>query len=370
MYKIPITPRIHQMMAVTLGQDFDASKYSVYEALANDSLPITGAGWIYKNATMSATFLAQMATSAKFGYVPMLELHREYSTLPVGRVFDAELYDNEQGSKDLHVLFYIMSSTDENSIDQKLQAGIISSVSSGTSPSKLCCSACGFEYTQNEKTLDRLFWDEECGNGHVIGQDAHVIMSELRGWDELSFVTQGAVPRAKILNSDKQKLSKKIDVLGLAASANIDKLRLSASTQKPDLGKRPDIKGDDMSGKIELDLARYESLVKLEGEKDNLKAELSTAQAAKVQLEADKTQLEKDKQQLEADLKAATDAKVQLEADKSTLENTKVELESKVTALTTQLATAGIPVDGVSEPANTPTSNNPDLDVSFFKRTK
>lgn len=367
MYKVAITPRIRERMASLLGVNFNESEYSVYEAIANDSQPIVGGGRLYKNAVMSETFLSQMEHTAKFSYVPMIELHDEYNKLPVGRILDAELFSHTDGTKDLHVLFYIKSSNDPNSLDQKIQAGIVSSLSSGSSPKKLTCATCGFDFTASSETIEALLWEEKCGNGHLVGKDTHVVMAELQSWDELSFVTQGAVPRAKILQASKHKLANKNVDLGLAASNNIDKLRFNATTQIFNNPSDQD-NGVNMS-KIELELEKYNSFIKLEAQTDTLKLQLQQVNDAKVNLEKANTDLANEKAKLEADKIQLEADKTQLEADKTQLETDKAALNSEITSLKTQLATAGIPEGGKSDPAGGDPKNTPNVDIQLFKRT-
>lgn len=364
-YKVQITPRIRALLSNILGQSFDETKFSVYESVAFDNTAITGAGGIFKNATMSDTFLSQATNTAKNSYVPMIELHDEYNKLPVGRVIDAGLFDSEQGTKDLHVLFYIPSSTDPESLDFKINTGIISSLSGGFSPSKISCSTCGFDLNASDEVFEKFYWTETCGNGHVLNQDMHVVMNELKTWDELSFVTQGAVPRAKILSTDKQKLANKNELLGLAASKNIDKLRFNTTPNLKNPDQVPN-KGNNMS-KIEIEMTEYKGYVQLEAQRDHLSVELNNIKEQKVNLEKAKTDLELEKVNLEkakADLEAE---KTQLAQEKTDLEAEKVNLTAENTSLKAQLATAGIPVGGKSNPANAASDSELD-DVTLYKR--
>lgn len=370
MFKVAINSRIRQKMSLVLGENFEESKYSVYETIANDSLPISGTSGIYKNAVMSSDFLMQMASVAKNGYVPMINLHDEYTQLPVGRIFDAELFDGVEG-RDLHVLFYILSDSNPESLDQKLQSGIVNAVSSGSYPNKLSCSACNAELTATEESIQDLIYEGKCASGHQLHKDFHIIMSDLKNWDELSFVVQGAVPRAKLLSHSKQKLAHKSDALGFAASTNIGKLRFNASVTpesengsgKPQSDKG---KGNNMN-KIELEQSRYDTLVKLEGSNETLKSDLTAANTAKSELQTQLSTVTGEKTVLEAEKVALEKAKTDLEAEKAALEDEKVELTAKVTALQTQLSTLGIPEGGASKTSNANDGVDP-LDVALFKR--
>ena len=367
MFKVAITSRIRQKMSLVLGANFDESKFSVFECIANDDQPITGTTGLYKNATMSATFLSQMAATGKTNYVPMIELHDEYTKLPVGRIFDTEVMEGENGSKDLHVLFYVPADNKPDSLDQKLQSGIVNAVSSGSYTTKLLCSTCGFDLTASEETIETLLWERKCGNGHILHKDMHIVMSELKSWDELSFVTQGAVPRAKILSEQNQKLSKKTDLLGLAARANIDKLRFNATTSITPEPTGND-KGKKIMSKIELEQSEYATLIKAEGKVESLESQLTAEKNTVTKLSAEKSNLEAEKTSWEAEKATLAQAKADLEAEKTAWETEKATLNSKITSLQTQLATAGIPEGGASNPANGGDQPMDALDAALFKR--
>lgn len=368
MYKVKMTDRIRQKLKLILGDNFDENKYSVYETIANDSTPITGGSGLYKNAVMTPSFLSQMSAVANSGYVPMINLHDEYTQLPVGRVFDAELFDSDKG-KDLHVLFYVMSDSSPDSLDQKLQSGIINSVSSGSYPTKLNCSNCGTELTATEESIQTLIWDGKCINGHSLNKDFHVVMSELKSWDELSFVVQGAVPRAKLLNVGGQKLSHKSDHLSFAASANVGKLRFNASVTPADniITGKPDIKGDKMD-KVELTQEAYKALVKSEGVAESLQTQLNTANTDKADLQTKLTAAETSVTTLTAEKAQLAKDKEDLAAEKAQWELDKTELNSQVTGLKTQLTTAGIPIGGAADPAAGGTPAIDPMDINLYKR--
>lgn len=367
MFKVEINERILEILKSTLGETFKLEKYSVYECIANDTEAIKNTYGIYKDSEMSKTFLQQMATQAKTSMIPMIELHNTYGKLPVGRIIDAEVFDNDRGSHDLHVLFLVQSSENPDSLDQRLESGIISSFSSGTSPKKLTCKTCGFDFTASERTTDDLYYDRMCGNKHVVGKDTVVQLQELDTWSELSFVVNGAVPRAKLLSVEDQKLSKKNTLLNLAASSTLGKLQLNTGItgSEPDTKPiRKPIKENTTMSKIEIELSQYNTLVKLEGANERLVSEKQAAETLNVELKSQNEKLIKEKADWETE-------KVTLSADKETLQTEKTALEEKVTQLEAQLAASNVPEGGKTK--NTPDDlkdKGSDLELSFYQTDK
>ena len=101
-------PRVKAKLQALLGAKFDLTKLAVFEAIANDSLPITSAGGIYKNARMTSDYLEAMSEKIQNNeFVPMIKLHDQHDSLPIGRIFDSSNLESTagEGENDLHILF-------------------------------------------------------------------------------------------------------------------------------------------------------------------------------------------------------------------------------------------------------------------------
>lgn len=57
---------------------------------------------------MTRSYLQAMADKVNDGqYVPIIKLHDQHSTLPIGRIFDAAVFESNENTEenDLHVIF-------------------------------------------------------------------------------------------------------------------------------------------------------------------------------------------------------------------------------------------------------------------------
>lgn len=368
MYRINVdkNPRVKQKLQAVLGSKFDLGTLAVFEARANDSLPIGGAGGFLNQSRMTKEYLAQMAERVSEGqYVPIIENHDQHGSLPIGRIFDAATFENSDtsGETDLHILFYLDGDSKlAGNIDKAIQVEL----STGTTPKSAKCSACGFDFLLNEDNRRRLYAGKNytplCSEGHQWGVGGnHLKLADLGKWKETSVVTRGAVTRAKVLNENEVKLSAPDVQINLSHGNEDDTLTLitldgaSRTGQPPE--NTPQFNG---SNPMDVTLAedKYQKLVIDAHKAQDLEAKLqdATAKAAQDAI----------------DLKAAQDEKATAEANLADA-NTKLQAETeKVTQLQAQLDVAlsggGDKGKGAGEEGNDTPAVNLSLDTSYFKQ--
>ena len=334
-------PEVKKKLQALLGSKFDLSTLAVFEGLANDTLPIAGAGGLYKNARMTTGYLEGMATKVQNGeFVPIIKLHDQHGSLPVGRIFDAANFTSTVGEddQDLHILFYIDEKA-EPDLSSKLTNGTIAEISTGTTPNSLTCSACGYDFLASADNRKRLWagknYEPLCAEGHAWGVGGnHLKLAGLASWKETSAVTRGAVTRAHVLNEKELRLATQTSEINLAAHEDDDKLLLV--TLQGDLGG-PEFNGSnspnqDNGNKNMTDISvprqDYDKLVLAQGKADDLQAKLTAAEGAKTTAEEAKTTAElaqktaeEAKDTADADLAIANEKVTQLEAQIAVLKN-------------------------------------------------
>ena len=127
-------------------------------------------------------------------------------------------------------------------------------------------------------------------------------------------------------------------------------------------------KGKKIMSKIELEQSEYATLIKAEGKVESLESQLNAEKNTVTKLSSEKINLEAEKTAWETEKATLAQAKADLEAEKTAWETEKATLNSKITSLQTQLATAGIPEGGASNPANGGDQPMDALDAALFKR--
>lgn len=194
--KVTLTPEIEAKLRAAVGSDKDVSNFTVFDTIALSESPLRKRGGLYKGAKFTRSTLAEMADYVREGNtVPMHTLHLQGDELPVGAVFDAWVEDDDEGAK-LMARFFIDPT--EATLSEKIDNGTISEVSVGVLPQRILCSECGFDYMGEEATLENV-WEGVCDQGHVIGENGvHARVAGLDLWMELSLVSVGASPDAKI----------------------------------------------------------------------------------------------------------------------------------------------------------------------------
>ena len=371
MFRIDIEkhPKVKQKLQALLGSKVDLSTLAVFEARANDTLGITGAGGFLKDARMTESYLQAMSARVQEGqYVPIIELHNQHDSLPVGRIFDAGVFTNGDDEADLHALFYVDADSD---YAKKIEKGIIAELSTGTTPKDLKCSACGYDFLASADNRRNLYkgknYDPLCPEGHQWGVGGnHLKLSALGKWKEMSVVTRGAVDRAKVLGESELKLAVSDKQINLAASDNSDTLLLvTLADEAPDaLKPQQNPKSDEKNPMTDVTLKQddYKALLLADAKKDELEIKLQSAETAKAEAETAKANAET--------------AKVEAEAKLADAEKAKTEAEAKVTELETKLAAATTGAGNKGKGAEEGGEGEPDanfhagLDTDYFKAPK
>lgn len=345
MYRINLdkAPRVKKLLQAQVGEKTDLSQFAVFELRANDTFPISRASGLLLNSRMSSTYLSQMAEHVTKGnYVPVIQLHQQNDRLPSGRILDAKVYDSptDFNQKDLHVLIYLQASDPDA---QKIDAGIINEVSTGTTPNAVKCSACDFNFYESKDTRRKLWAGKDytplCDNGHQWGMNGnHLKLDGMKEFREISIVTRGAAPNAQVIKAENVRLAAESDEINLSAKFNADIL-LSTTVDAKFLGfeKPADLvistpnseTGANMD--IQLSQEKYDQLIKNEAKIELLEANFAAEQKKAADALADKTKAEADKVAAEANLAAK-------ETEVTNLTTERDQLQADLTAANAKLA--------------------------------
>lgn len=346
---IDATAEILAQIERVTGTAVTADDIVVFEAAVANTRPLNKRGSIFHEGRMSEDMLRLMAQAVSTGTesVPLHTLHAQGWEMPIGKVFQATVVKASDGEAELHAMFYLPKS--EASMVEKINLGIIDEVSVGVLSKQLLCSKCGYDYFGAEADFDN-FYAQTCENEHTIGVDgAHVKLSGLQSWMELSLVSRGAANKPKILGRAKQVMGR--DTYDrLAASARVPEalvLFTASDDKKEDESMNPEVKAQlDAFG---TQLAQLTELVATLTPKEPTAEELAAAAA-----EAEAATLAA--AEAEAAALAAAQISEQETALKAELEAAKAriaELEAATPAPKTEanLDTSGIPVGGVGASA-------------------
>lgn len=333
---LQITEKLASLIKAAVGDDeIDTSSISVFEAVLANTLPLDKAGSIFDKARMSRSMLISMAALlGPDSTVPLHTMHMQHSELPVGRVFHADITEDENGETVLRGLFFIPN--EKTDLVADINSSTLDEVSVGVKADKMLCSECGWDYLGEDATFDHL-WTRTCANDHTIGEDGvHLNLVGLDTWTELSLVSVGAVRDPKILSRSKAQLSAET-IERLAASGMPAEAVVLFATYKetPIMAKGENDGGTKKSA--ELDVT---ALFDKHGE---VVAELATANATVETLTAQVEALTKERDELTA--KAGdTDETVaaELKAAKETLD--------EVTKFLAEHAKAALVASGEDDP--------------------
>jgi len=235
--RIPLTDDIKAMITASVGSEINFDKVAVFEAAAVTGRPINQRYGLYDGAVVQPDAMQAMADHLNSGkFVPLHLMHEQRWSLPSGRLFQGKVGMDQENIHQLHTLFYIDISDDEGqALADKVDNGTIEEVSVGFMSEKLLCSACNFDFMQDEDAL----WDRTCANGHVLGMGGHHLkLSGLKSFLELSLVSRGASTGAKILADRKRLLASQFESLA-ASCHNPERIALFAS---PTLAEEVDMK--------------------------------------------------------------------------------------------------------------------------------
>ena len=219
----------------------------------------------------------------------------------------------------LHVLVYLSA---DHQYSKDIDAGILNQVSSGTTPKTLNCSACGYNFIANSETR-RFMWKgldytPLCPDGHQWGTNGnHLKLGEMSEWRELSVVSRGAAPNARVLKSSEARLALETTQINLSHSLDNDTLLLSTElgaefmTYTPEKTPTPTNNTGEFKNMSEINLSQedYKKLVGDQALLAKAQADLAAANTAQTKAEADlaaavtaKDAAEKAQVDLQADL--------------------------------------------------------------------
>lgn len=202
--RLEMTDELRGRIAAAVGSDVDTTKLVAFEVIAANTLPLDKRGSIFHGGVIDASMLAAMAGVPSQGGVPLHNLHMQGAELPVGRVFYAQMVQNDAGRPELRAQFYVPAS--DAKLVEGLDTATIDEVSVGVRPKELLCSTCNWDYNGSDASLMNIL-DQCCANGHTIGKDGnHVVLKGLDRWMELSLVSRGAANRPKIVGRTKALL--------------------------------------------------------------------------------------------------------------------------------------------------------------------
>jgi hypothetical protein len=204
--QLVVTDAMLEQIKRVADVDLSADDIVVFEAVALNTAPLNKRGSIFDQARASRALLEEMADALNTGKqsVPLHTLHMQGSELPVGKLFQAYLYDTPEGETELRAQFYIPKS--ESALIEKLNLAVLDEVSVGLKSRQLLCSKCGFDYFGPESDFMYLLM-QTCENDHTIGVDGtHTKLVGLDAWMELSLVSRGAAEKPKILSRAKSLL--------------------------------------------------------------------------------------------------------------------------------------------------------------------
>ena len=209
MKQIPLNSDLIAKIKAVVGPDVETEGLAVFEAVALNTRPIPGKdGSFYEAATATPLTLREMADYINQNGLPLAEDHSTAGPAK-GRVFYAEYRTETDGlvlSGELRVLFYLDPT--ETVRIQKLNAGVVDEVSVSFLGKALLCSECGWDYLGEDSDFFENIYKRTCANGHEIGSDgAHLIISGLDKFQEISLVQRGAASNAKIVGKSQATLT-------------------------------------------------------------------------------------------------------------------------------------------------------------------
>lgn len=234
MKRIEITAQIEAHLRSALGADADLNAFSVYEAIAFNTLPVRKRHPVYKGARADAAFLAEMADAVNKESRPV-HIGHDSSGLPIGRIFHGEVVNGFSG-QELRALFFI---DNQHSAEiAKIEHGTVDQVSVSVLPKQLLNSVSGFDYLGAEADFTHIMTGTD-PDGNTLGENGvYARMVGLDSFFEMSLVGQGGAENARIVRRDQshfgssfQKLAASgldPNALVLVASVEADKMDLTA----------------------------------------------------------------------------------------------------------------------------------------------
>lgn len=389
--RVVLTENMRQQVVARCGPDVDLNKFVFYQARGISTEPIRQ-GSLFDKGTLERNALVDMLNLVNDPLETVnLQIMHDHQVLPTGRVFYAELVDEQYtGHSALYTLFGISANHPE--IISDVDNGVIDEVSYSFNPSKILCNKCQKDFMDD----DVDFFDFISGRcpecGAVMGKDdAHVVIPSVKSVSELSLVTRGAAKHAKILDSMYQMaMSDKASPVITLTKEGVKKDLCVFNLCSTICNKEVDMNPEELKAAI---LAATEplskevkdmkdSLASLGEEKTALEAAKNEAENAKAALEEDKASLSEEKTKLETEL---ADSKKEIERLKDVEASFNEEIRKVLVAAglsdtipedlagkmevmkKAHLTLANIPVNGVSAGADKGINKNESIDFSVYK---
>lgn len=281
--KLEHTQELINSIRKTTGDDsIDVSTFAIFQARMLSTEAIKQGGF-FDGSVVSRSTLVEMSDYVnKEGTVVPLQTMHNKQMLPVGRLFNTQVNDLQNGHSELVGYFYIPQDDEMKiSLVKDIESALIEEVSVGLLCKHALCSECGYDYFGEEAELINILL-MTCENNHTIGKNGvHVRLVGMETFAELSLVGRGAAKDAKILSrARKNGAFDKGTVERLAASGIPMETHLLNATTKFD--KSNPEGGYNMTletilaetsqklGKIEVELSQAKDTI------TNLNAKIST----------------------------------------------------------------------------------------------
>lgn len=376
--RVELTDTVRKYIQDKCGTSVDFNQIAVYQARGISTEQISQ-NTLYDKGNLTRNALADMEAliNDPLNNVSIQAMH-DVSELPQGKVFHAELVDENNATSALYTLFGV--STEHPDIINKIDNGIIDEVSFGFRPKQILCSECGKDFLDKDVSFIDIMEGHcpECGA--YMGEDgAHVVVPGIEKVSELSLVNRGAAKHAKILDSVYQMAMSEDSTVTLTKEGMKDdllKLNLCSTISKEEVDMTP----EEITAAVEAAMSAHkEEQDKLQSTIASLGEEKAALEEAKNLAETEKAALAQEKVELETalaeakkkaeDIQSAFDAEIQKVLVAAGLSETvPAELEEKLELLKkAHLTLANIPVDGVSKPADKLNKKNSEADFSAFK---
>lgn len=376
--RVELTETVRKYIQDKCGTSVDFNQLAVYQARGISTEQISQ-NTLYDKGNLTRNALADMEAliNDPLNNVSIQAMH-DVSELPQGKVFHAELVDENNATSALYTLFGV--STEHPDIINKIDNGIIDEVSFGFRPKQILCSECGKDFLDKDVSFIDIMEGHcpECGA--YMGEDgAHVVVPGIEKVSELSLVNRGAAKHAKILDSVYQMAMSEDSTVTLTKEGMKDdllKLNLCSTISKEEVDMTP----EEITAAVEAAMSAHkEEHDKLQSTIASLGEEKAALEEAKKLAEDEKTALAQEKVELETalaeakkkaeEIQSAFDAEIQKVLVAAGLSETvPAELGDKLELLKkAHLTLANIPVDGVSKPADKLNKKNSEADFSAYK---
>lgn len=383
--RVQLTEDIKNYMRTKCGTDVDFNQFAVYQARGISTEPLSQNS-LFNKGQLSREAIVDMANliNEPLSTVSIQSMHDNH-TLPQGKVFHAEVVDENNATTALYTLFGV--SAEHPDLINKTDNGVIDEVSYGFTPTKILCSECGKDFMDPDVDILDI-WNGHCPEcGAYMGQDgAHVNIPGVQSVSELSLVGRGAAKHAKILDSVYQMAMSEDNTITLTKESlkrDLFKLDLCSNITNEEVNMtEEEIKAAILSatGPLSEEMGKMQAtLASLGEEKDALKAAKDTAEEAVAALKEENASLNKEKADLETALEEAKNKAEELQS-KFDAEIQKVlvaaglsdsapaDVDAKLELLNkARLTLANIPVNGVANPADKLKDDAEKVDFSAFK---